>query len=204
MYVIRKIKSFMRNEYGRQWPWYFIILVIIVFWPLVYFWPLLQFEPVKFTEEWIKTGITGLLLYIIIRIATELRATTKSANLDISKIEIYILHVEKLKQEISSRENSLKYPNPSLPLEEQPTTWKRLMQLIRSNQFLLNNQAANQSLLSLNSEINFNKMESIIDELYEATNYPQLNIKEFEELIGELQNLHTGLLNIKANLLNFQ
>ena len=78
------------------------------------------------------------------------------------------------------------------------------MQLIRSNQFLLNNQAANQSLLSLNSEINFNKMESIIDELYEATNYPQLNIKEFEELIGELQNLHTGLLNIKANLLNFQ
>ena len=103
MYVIRKIKSFMRNEYGRQWPWYFIILVIIVFWPLVYFWPLLQFEPVKFTEEWIKTGITGLLLYIIIRIATELRATTKSANLDISKIEIYILHVEKLKQEIVRR-----------------------------------------------------------------------------------------------------
>jgi hypothetical protein len=57
----------MKEIIGKNWFFKILLLVIVGTWPIVVFYNKIDFDPAKFTEEWIKTFITVIVIGLIIK-----------------------------------------------------------------------------------------------------------------------------------------
>jgi hypothetical protein len=71
--ILRSVASELRLQFGRRWPISVIVLIAVAFWPIPVYWNRIQFVPATFVQEYVKATCTGLLLWLVLRIAAARR-----------------------------------------------------------------------------------------------------------------------------------
>lgn len=57
----------MRNVFSKKWYLILLVVGILLLSPIIIFYDKISFSPEKFTEEWVKTVISGFIFYIILK-----------------------------------------------------------------------------------------------------------------------------------------
>lgn len=77
---LSSIKTVMEEYLGRRWPLALALLAVFVLWPLPAFWGGLSFQPHRFTEEWLKLSVNGLVLFLVLETFRARSASTRQAR----------------------------------------------------------------------------------------------------------------------------
>lgn len=89
--------AIMRDFFGDRWFLPLFFLAIVLFWPVIVFRGSIAFDPVNFTEEWLKLGVGGFVVLLIIEITRRQQEETTEVRLRQEQVaNAFIRPVEQL------------------------------------------------------------------------------------------------------------
>jgi len=72
-HFVKLVRDDLNAYFGSNWKWVVVGIVVLIFWPILVFGPSLDFDPSHFTEEWVKMGTSGLILFLLIEVLSHRR-----------------------------------------------------------------------------------------------------------------------------------
>jgi hypothetical protein len=151
-----------RASFGTtRWPIVLLATASTVLWPLLVFRGQLRFDPVSFTEEWIKTSVTGVLLVFALEILATRRREADAQQKALDTVTVHFLIPlfevrQRLTTILSSPSNLVDgRPSPISVLHEQLTLLRSgyvtCRQLLIDSPYMLQNVQRSVTILDLES-----------------------------------------------------
>lgn len=189
----RAALAVLKSSFGKFWPVYLLLLLLVVFGPTIYFWHEIRLEPAEFVTEWLKLSIEGVLLFFILEIVRHRSLSANARELLLNSLTAnYILPL----QEVTA---SLKGFRDSLVAHDQVESGRfilraranwRLLEHALSNDFLSRLPAetgAGPWLLKSRDALNAERCGNILKSMATVRDPEHLNVGEFDDLAGRLE-----------------
>jgi hypothetical protein len=186
--------------FGRSWPLFITALAAIIFWPLTVFGPSLSFNSARFTEEWLKTGISSVILLLFLEYLSHQREDKiVSQDADIFILRYYIGPLSSLRLALVEFEIALDawQINAERPIFPPMTTmWRNFeenLRLVDSAPSIL--YAA--EILSVINGVNQDRIANIIETLQATRSPSDFNRTEYREAVVNIEKLLSKMIGLR-------
>lgn len=174
----RPLKKFLHKYFGKHWGFIVIIYLLILFFPLILFYSSLAFDPASFTSDWIKTGITSLIVYFFVKFiveSQEIRDKIKSYNNAFNERLTILLKIhDVIDRKINNKEIDLGKTQPN-------KLWKKFIKLFNPDKLTNETEEVEIFLGSIILNSNVDKYQNIFLNLVQCQDQ-DFDKKEAEEL----------------------
>lgn len=193
-------RSVLRSHLGRTWPASALGLLVLIFWPIIVYWNSIRIDPAKFVEEWVKLGIGGVLLFLILEImrhrslearGSELLASTllgtyiAPTGLAIKALENFL---HKLERGETGYENNV---------ESAWLAWEEVERALSDN-FILSTVRGDLRfrLVQLRGELDPARCRSLLSSLRATRGPDDFNRMEYDDLLRRMELFHVGVSSL--------
>ena len=198
-HFVKLVRDDLNAYFGSNWKWFVVGIVVLIFWPILVFGPSLDFDPSHFTEEWVKMGTSGLILFLLIEVLSHRRERgILSRNTATFITFYYIGPLAALKLELidlASRVNAASgydgTPTPNL---------LKLWNNFEANLKLVDSAPGVDSagaILSQVNRMNVVRTRNILTDLQNLKSKDDFNRAEYEETLRDIDTVLSGLTDLR-------
>jgi hypothetical protein len=198
----KSLRDDAQSYFGPKWHVAMFAIAAAVFWPAIVFGPNLSFDTATFTQEWVKIGISSVLLLLFFEFLSHKRESRMlSQSADTFLVNYYIAPLSSLRVALDEFYSTVTTATQTEEHAQTPsiiTFWNNFeanLSLVETAPGI--DSAAN--IMAITNRVNLVRIRNIIGSLQRLQSPDSLNLGEYKEAVDATNRLLSGFTNLRKS-----